>query len=108
MGLTVYSSFLNANSICSFARLSDLLGIAQNVISEAFWNICWTLNKGIIREETEIAENVALDSWFTTSHPKFDMAESAYQGEENREEAALDEFNDMIKNRSGKCVIVIN
>ncbi|KAM3935036.1 dystrophin isoform 6-T6 [Leptodactylus fuscus] len=28
------------------------------------------------------------------------MAESAYQGEENREEAALDEFNDMIKNRS--------
>ncbi|XP_066434053.1 dystrophin isoform X1 [Eleutherodactylus coqui] len=28
------------------------------------------------------------------------MAESAYQGEENKEEAALDEFNDMIKNRS--------
>ncbi|XP_069827108.1 dystrophin isoform X8 [Dendropsophus ebraccatus] len=28
------------------------------------------------------------------------MAESAYQGEENRDEAALDEFNDMIKNRS--------
>ncbi|XP_071992023.1 dystrophin isoform X9 [Engystomops pustulosus] len=28
------------------------------------------------------------------------MAESGYPGEENREEAALDEFNDMIKNRS--------
>ncbi|XP_044140658.1 dystrophin isoform X5 [Bufo gargarizans] len=28
------------------------------------------------------------------------MAESAYQGEENREEAMLDEFTDMIRNRS--------